>query len=304
MRVLVTGGAGFLGRALCARLVMRQDEVVALDNLSTPSPLPLPEQVGFIEGDVIEPPDLPGPFERIYHLASRASPPRYLEDPIGTLRSGAEGTRQMLDRAQVWGARFIFTSTSEIYGDPEVHPQSEEYRGSVDVASSRACYDEANRYAEALVYAYRRVDNLADSRVARVFNTYGPGMDPGDGRVVSNFIMQALRGEPLTIYGNGTQTRSFCFVDDLIEGLLRLADSDVTEPVNLGNPAEFTINELADRVAALVGDTGRVSADLPEADPKRRRPDISRAKDRLAWEPKVELESGLEKTVRYFESLS
>jgi UDP-glucuronate decarboxylase len=174
----------------------------------------------------------------------------------------------------------------------------------VDVTSSRACYDEAKRYAEALVYAYRRVDRFSDSRVARVFNTYGPGMDPGDGRVVSNFVVQALRGEPLTIYGDGSQTRSFCFVDDLIEGLIRLADSDVTEPVNLGNPMEFTINELADRVAALVGDTGRVSAELPEADPKRRRPDISRARDRLRWEPETGLESGLEQTIRYFEALS
>jgi UDP-glucuronate decarboxylase len=210
----------------------------------------------------------------------------------------------MLDRAQAWGARFIFTSTSEIYGDPEVHPQSEEYRGSVDVASSRACYDEAKRYAEALVYAYGREARVEDTRVARIFNTYGPGMDPADGRVVSNFIVRALRGEPVTIYGDGTQTRSFCFVDDIIEGLFKLADSDVTEPVNLGNPAEFTINELADRVATIVGDTGRVSAELPEADPKRRRPDISRAKDRLGWEPKVALDPGLERTVRYFAALS
>jgi nucleoside-diphosphate-sugar epimerase len=280
------------------------DEIVALDNLSTPSPLPLPGAVDLIEGDVIDPPSLPGTFDRVYHLASRASPPRYLEDPIGTLRSGAEGTRQMLDRAQAWSARLILTSTSEIYGDPEVHPQAEDYRGSVDVTSSRACYDEAKRYAEALVYAYRRVDRFSDSRVARVFNTYGPGMDPGDGRVVSNFVVQALRGEPLTIYGDGSQTRSFCFVDDLIEGLIRLADSDVADPVNLGNPVEFTINELADRVAALVGDTGRVFVELPEADPKRRRPDISRARDRLRWEPETGLESGLEQTIRYFEALS
>jgi UDP-glucuronate decarboxylase len=210
----------------------------------------------------------------------------------------------MLDRAKAWSARLILTSTSEIYGDPEVHPQAEDYRGSVDVTSPRACYDEAKRYAEALVYAYRRAGRLADSRVARVFNTYGPGMDPGDGRVVSNFVVQALRGEPLTIYGDGSQTRSFCFVDDLIEGLVRLADSDVAEPVNLGNPAEFTINELADRVAALVGDTGRVFVELPEADPKRRRPDISRARDHLRWEPEIGLESGLEQTVRFFEEIS
>ena len=303
MKVLVTGGAGFLGRNLVGRLVEQDDQVVVLDDLSSPSPLPLPAQVILIEGSVIDPPDLGGPYDRIYHLASPASPPRYLLDPINTLRTGGEGTRQMLELAQMWGARLLFTSTSEIYGDPEVHPQPESYPGSVAVDSSRACYDEAKRYSEALVYAYQRSGRHADSRVARIFNTYGPGMDPADGRVVPNFLVQALRGDPLTIFGTGDQTRSFCFVDDLIEGLMLLADSDVVIPVNIGNPEEFTINELADEVVRIVGDSGRRNAELSEADPKRRRPDIERARTALGWQPRVTLHEGLKVTADYFGTL-
>ena len=303
MRVLVTGGAGFLGRALVARLLERGDQVVVLDNLSSPSPLGVPPGADFILGDVIAPPPLTGPFERIYHLASPASPPRYLRDPIGTLRSNAEGTRQMLELAATRGARFILTSTSEVYGDPEVHPQSEDYPGAVSLSAERACYDEGKRYAEALVYAYRRAGIVTDSRVARIFNTYGPGMDPEDGRIISNFLVQALQGRPLTIYGSGHQTRSFCYVADLVGGLMRLADSACSLPVNLGNPEEVTINDVADLVAATVGDTGREYRPLPEGDPKRRCPDITRAQQELGWRPSVTLSDGVGRTRAYFEEL-
>jgi nucleoside-diphosphate-sugar epimerase len=278
-------------------------DVVVLDNLSSPSPLGVPAGARLVVGDVIDPPELEGLFTRIYHLASPASPPRFLSDPIGTLRAGAEGTRRMLDLAARWKARFFFTSTSEVYGDPEVHPQSEGYAGAVSLTSSRACYDEAKRYGEALVYAYRRAGVVEDSRVARIFNTYGPGMDPGDGRIMSNFLVQALQGRALTVYGDGTQTRSFCYVDDLVDGLIRLADSDHRAPVNLGNPHEVTVNELADLVAAVVGDTGREYQELPEGDPQRRRPDITLARRVLGWEPSVTLAAGMERTRAYFEAV-
>ncbi len=302
-RALVTGGAGFLGRNLALRLLKEGFEVVVLDNLSSPSPLGSPEGATFVEGSVVEPPDLPGPFDRIYHLASPASPPRYLQDPIGTLRTGAEGTRNMLDLAVSHEARFLLASTSEVYGDPAQHPQHEEYTGSVQVTSSRACYDEAKRYAEALTYAYNREDLVPEIRVVRIFNTYGPGMAPDDGRVVSNFINQALSGRSLTIYGDGSQTRSFCYVDDLIEGIWRLSNSDVTVPVNLGNPEELSMKELATTIAESVGDTGIDYLPLPESDPTRRRPDIGRARDRLGWEPTLGLAEGLPPTVEYFRSL-
>lgn len=303
-RALVTGGAGFLGRSLSLRLMEEGFEVTVLDDLSSPSPLGLPEGAGFVAGSVVDPPELPGTFERIYHLASPASPPRYLLDPIGTLRTGAEGTRAMLELAEAHGALFLLASTSEVYGDPTEHPQREEYTGSVQVTSTRACYDEAKRYAEALTYAFRRQGRVPDSRVARIFNTYGPGMAPDDGRVVSNFITQALRGEPLTIYGDGSQTRSFCFVDDLIEGLLRLSNSDTSGPVNLGNPEELSMVRLAERIADVVADTGIEVRPLPEGDPARRRPDISRARELLGWEPKVTLEQGLPSTIEYFKQVA
>jgi dTDP-glucose 4,6-dehydratase len=302
-RALVTGGAGFLGRRLSEMLMGEGYEVVVLDNLSSPSPLGPPSGALLIEGSVVDPPALPGRFDRIFHFASPASPPRYLLDPIGTLRTGGEGTRHMLDLAEAHGARFLLASTSEVYGDPTEHPQREEYTGSVRVTSTRACYDEAKRYAEALTYAYQRTGRVADVRVVRIFNTYGPGMAPDDGRVVSNFITQALTGDPLTIYGDGTQTRSFCFLDDLIGGIARLADSDVTIPVNIGNPEELSMKELASVVAEVIGDTGIDYRPLPESDPTRRRPDIGRARSLLGWEPRISLEDGLPPTIEYFRSI-
>jgi nucleoside-diphosphate-sugar epimerase len=303
-RSLVTGGAGFLGRALAARLVASGHEVIILDDLSSPSPLGPPAGSNFIEGSVVEPPSLPGPFDRIYHLASPASPPRYLQNPIGTLRTGAEGTRQMLDLAARDGALMLLASTSEVYGDPREHPQGESYAGYVDVTSTRACYDEAKRYAEAVTYAYARQGRVPEVRIARIFNTYGPGMAPDDGRVVSNFITQALAGRPLTLHGDGAQTRSFCYLDDLISGICLLADSTVTGPVNLGNPEEVSMKDLAARVSELIGDTGLEFMPLPESDPTRRRPDISRAQRLLGWKPLVSLGQGLVPTIEYFRSVT
>ncbi|MDH3605457.1 MAG: NAD-dependent epimerase/dehydratase family protein [Acidimicrobiia bacterium] len=302
-RALVTGGAGFLGRNLSLRLLDEGWEVVVLDNLSSPSPLGPADGATFVEGSVVDPPELPGSFDRIYHLASPASPPRYLLDPIGTLRTGGEGTRAMLDLAAAQGARFLLASTSEVYGDPTQHPQREDYTGSVQVTSTRACYDEAKRYAEALTYAYQRQGLVPESRIIRIFNTYGPGMAPDDGRVVSNFINQALAGERLTIYGDGTQTRSFCYVDDLIEGMWRLSNSDVTDPVNIGNPEELSMKELATTIAQSIAETGIDYLPLPESDPARRQPDIGRARHHLGWEPTVGLAEGLPPTVDYFRSL-
>ncbi|NNC91851.1 MAG: NAD-dependent epimerase/dehydratase family protein [Acidimicrobiia bacterium] len=302
-RALVTGGAGFLGRSLAARLLAEGYEVVVLDNLSSPSPLGPPDGATFVEGTVVDPPEIPGSFDRIYHLASPASPPRYLQDPVGTLRTGAEGTRRMLDLAEATGARFLLASTSEVYGDPDEHPQREEYTGSVQVTSTRACYDEAKRYAEALTYAYHRRGRVPETRVVRIFNTYGPGMAPDDGRVVSNFVNQALSGQRLTIYGDGSQTRSFCYLDDLIEGIWQLSNSDMTEPVNIGNPEEMSMKELATIIAAEVEDTGIDYLPLPDADPARRRPDIERARRLLGWEPQVSLAEGLAPTIAYFRSL-
>lgn len=302
-RALVTGGAGFLGRNLSARLAAEGFEVIVLDDLSSPSPIGPHPAARLVEGSVVDPPKLPGTFDRIYHLASPASPPRYLRDPIGTLRTGGEGTRKMLDRAEKDGAIFLFASTSEVYGDPTQHPQTEDYTGSVQVTSTRACYDEAKRYGEALTYAYHREGRVPEIRVVRIFNTYGPAMAPDDGRVVSNFITQALRGQPLSLYGDGSQTRSFCYVDDLIEGIWRLSNSEIPLPVNLGNPEEMSMKELADRVVDVLGDTGTEYYPLPESDPARRRPDISRARELLDWEPIMTLEEGLPPTVDYFKSV-
>lgn len=302
-RALVTGGAGFLGRNLSARLIAEGYEVVVLDDMSSPSPLGSHEDATLVEGSVVEPPPLPGPFDRIYHLASPASPPRYLLDPVGTLRTGAEGTRQMLDLAEREGSRFLLASTSEVYGDPTQHPQSEDYPGSVQVTSTRACYDEAKRYAEAVTYAYHRQGRVPEIRVVRIFNTYGPGMAPDDGRVVSNFITQALQGRPLSLHGDGSQTRSFCYVDDLIDGIWLLSNSDVTVPVNIGSAEEMSMKDLADRVVEALGDTGIEHHPLPESDPVRRRPDLTRARELLGWEPGVSLEMGLPPTMQYFKSV-
>ena len=301
--VLVTGGAGFLGRALVERLLAAGDEVVVLDNMSSASPLPVPAGAEVVVGDVTLPPRLDHRFDRVFHLASPASPPRFMAQPVETLRTGAEGTRSILDLAESWGSRVLFASTSEVYGDPESHPQREDYKGAVAVTSLRAPYDEAKRYGEALVYAYRRSGRVTDSRVARIFNTYGPGMDPSDGRVVSNFLVQALKGEPLTIYGDGTHTRSFCYLDDLVEGLILLERSDYSDPVNLGMPVEMTVLELAEAVAEVIGDTGLRFEKLPDADPARRCPDITLARSLLGWEPRTDLATGLRKTAEYFRSL-
>lgn len=302
-RVLVTGGAGFIGSTLTRALLRQGDEVVVLDNLSSPSPVALPKSVTFIEGDVIGPPPIPGKFDTIYHLASLASPPRYLADPIGTMRAGSEGTRAMLDRAAEDGAVFLYASTSEVYGDPAIHPQHEGYFGNVDITSPRACYDEAKRFGETLVHSYRRAGIVPDVRIARIFNTYGPAMAPDDGRVITNLLVQSLAGRTLTIHGRGEQTRSFCYVTDLVEGLMLLAGSSVTDPVNLGNPTEITITELADLISTLVGETGREYLELPQSDPMQRQPDISRAVQHLGWIPTTDLREGLERTIEYIEGL-
>ncbi len=302
-RTLVTGGAGFIGHNLTRALLERGHDVVVLDNRSSSSGFALPEGVEFVQGDVVDPPPIDRGFDYIYHLATVASPPRFLADPIGTLRSGAEGTRQMLDWAERDGSVFIYASTSEIYGDPEVHPQAETYFGNVDITSTRACYDEAKRYGEALTHAYRRTGAVPKARVARIFNTYGPAMAPNDGRIVTNFLTQAMNGEPLTIFGDGSQTRSFCYIDDLVGGLLLLADSSVTLPVNLGNPIEMSVNDFAAIVAELVGDTGREYLELPESDPVRRRPDITRATNLLGWTPTTSLDDGLQRTLDYLTAI-
>jgi UDP-glucuronate decarboxylase len=306
MRILVTGGAGFLGSHLCDRLVEAGHEVTVIDNLQTGSRMNLAHlrenrRAEFIEHDVVDP--FEGKFDRIYNLACPASPPLYQHDPVKTLRTSFTGTDNLLDLARRTGSRFFQASTSEVYGDPTVHPQTEDYRGNVNPIGPRACYDEGKRAAETLCFDYRRQYGI-EIKVARIFNTYGPRMNPDDGRVVSNFVVQALRGEPITIYGGGEQTRSFCYVDDLIEGFLRLMESpaDVTGPINLGNPGEFTIRELADIVIEMTGSRSKITRkELPVDDPKQRKPDISRATLLLGWEPKISLREGLARTISYFE---
>jgi len=310
--VLVTGGAGFIGSNLCGKLVAEGEYVVCLDNLETGRVdnlrwLEREPRFEFVEHDVID--DLPAwlgdgrlKFRRIYHLACAASPLHYQADPEHTLLTNVMGTRNLLRLAESTGARFLLTSTSEVYGDPELHPQVEDYRGWVSCTGPRACYDEGKRAAETLTFDFLRAGR-ADVRVARLFNTYGPNMRCDDGRVVSNLVCQALSGEDMTIYGDGSQTRSFCFVDDTIEGLTRLMESDraVGMPVNLGNPDERTIKQLVDLVVAMTGTESRVVYEpLPEDDPRRRKPDISRAMKLLGWRPTVDLESGLEATIAWF----
>ena len=303
MRYLVTGGAGFIGYNLVEALLGEGHDVVVLDNRQSSSPLPDHDGARYVDGDVVDPPTIDGRFDTIFHLASVASPPRYLADPIGTMRTGSEGTRSMLERATSDDAVFVFASTSEIYGDPLVHPQPETYHGNVDITSPRACYDEAKRFGEALTHIYRREELVENVRVARIFNTYGPAMDPNDGRVVTNFLVQALAGAPLTIYGDGKQTRSFCFVDDLVTGLILLERSDEAEPVNLGNPSDMTINEFADVITEIIGDTGREYLELPQSDPALREPDIARARSILGWQPTTLLEDGLSMTIDYLRDL-
>lgn len=305
MRILVTGAAGFLGSHLAERLLDDGHAVVGLDNFVTGSRANVDRLRGrdgfsFVEHDISEPLEVEGPLEGIFHFASPASPVDYLEIPIQTLKVGSLGTHNCLGIAKVKGARFLLASTSEVYGDPQVHPQPESYWGHVNPVGPRGCYDEAKRFAEALTMAYHRHHGL-DTRIVRIFNTYGPRMRPGDGRVVSNFIVQGLRGEPLTVYGDGSQTRSFCFVDDEVDGIVRLFHSDETQPINVGNPGEFTIRELADIVVEETGGRSTVTErPLPTDDPKVRRPDITLARERLGWEPKVSLREGLRRTIPWF----
>ena len=309
-RVLVAGGAGFIGSNLVDRLLDMGAEVVVIDNLQTGRKKNIAHLSGnpnftFVEHDIVH--ELPErltakPYTHIVNAACAASPPHYQADPEHTMLTNVLGTRNLLRVAEEHGARLLLTSTSEVYGDPELHPQREDYRGWVNCTGPRACYDEGKRAAETLAFDFDRLGR-ADVRVVRIFNTYGPRMDPDDGRVVSNVICQALSGEPITVYGDGSQTRSFCFVDDLVDGILKLLASDGPQPgpVNLGNPVELTVCDLIERVVALTGTASPiVTRPLPQDDPRRRRPDIGLARSLLDWEPKVALQQGLEATTAYF----
>jgi len=308
LRVLVTGGAGFLGSHLCDRLLAEGHDVLCVDNFYTSTRrniVHLLEHPNFelMRHDVTFP--LYVEVDRIYNLACPASPIHYQRDPVQTTKTSVHGAINMLGLAKRTGARILQASTSEVYGDPEVHPQPEAYWGNVNPIGVRSCYDEGKRCAETLFFDYRRQHSLP-IKVARIFNTYGPRMLGNDGRVVSNFIVQALAGQDITIYGDGSQTRSFCYVDDLVDGLIRLMESDdeVTGPINLGNPGEFSIKELAERVVALVGSGSKlVYEPLPQDDPTQRQPDIGKARSILGWDPKVALDEGLPKTVAYFQNL-
>jgi dTDP-glucose 4,6-dehydratase len=303
-RVVVAGGAGFLGSHLCDFLIARGDVVECVDDLSTGSRdnvehLENQPQFTLHVADVVQGVPVVGAVDAVCHLASPASPPAYLARPLETLAAGSEGTRRLLDLAERNGARFLLASTSEIYGEPLVHPQPESYRGNVDPVGPRSVYDEAKRFAEALTMAAHRARGV-DVCIARIFNTYGPRLAPGDGRVVSNFVSQALRGEPLTVYGDGSQTRSLCYVADEVQGLVALLDSSITGPVNIGNPEERTVLDLARKVIELTGATaGIVERPLPVDDPTRRCPDIGMARELLGWEPRTSLEDGLARTVEY-----
>jgi dTDP-glucose 4,6-dehydratase len=309
MRVVVTGAAGFLGSHLCDRLVERGDEVVGVDNLLTgrldniAHLFGLP-QFSFQRHDVSQYVHVAGPVDAVLHLASPASPKDYLELPIQTLKVGSLGTHHLLGLAKDKGARFLLASTSEVYGDPEVHPQPEDYWGHVNPVGPRGVYDEAKRFAEAMTMAYHRYHGV-DVRIARIFNTYGPRLRPADGRVVSNFLVQALTGKPLTVYGDGTQTRSFCYVDDEVAGILSLLGSDHRGPMNIGNPDEFTIAELARLVLEVTGSSSEVTEEpLPVDDPVKRRPDISLARSVLGWQPRVPLREGLARTAAWLREVA
>jgi UDP-glucuronate decarboxylase len=307
MRILVTGGAGFIGSHLCERLLHEGHEVLCLDNFFTGSKKNIAGLLGnpgfeLIRHDITEPILLE--VDRIYNLACPASPIHYQFNPVKTIKTSVLGTIHMLGLAKRVRARILQASTSEVYGDPQVHPQTEEYWGNVNPIGIRSCYDEGKRVAETLMMDYHR-QNGVDIRIIRIFNTYGPRMAENDGRVVSNFIVQALRGEDITVYGEGNQTRSFCYVDDLVEGMVRMMECEgCIGPVNLGNPAETTILEFARRIIALTGSRSQiVFKPLPADDPKQRQPDITRAKERLGWSPQVDVETGLKKTIDYFATL-
>ena len=305
MRVLVTGAAGFLGSHLADRLLADGYEVVGMDNFITGSPDNIAHLTGnprwsFFRHDVTNFTYVAGALDGVLHFASPASPRDYLELPIQTLKVGSLGTHKALGLALAKKARFLIASTSEVYGDPLEHPQTEAYWGNVNPVGPRGVYDEAKRFAEAMTMAYHRFHGV-DTRIVRIFNTYGPRMRPRDGRVVSNFIVQALQGEPLTVYGDGGQSRSFCYVDDLIDGIVRLFERGTADPTNIGNPVEFTVRQLAEEVLRQTGSQSKIVQEpLPEDDPKVRQPDISRARALLGWEPKVPLAAGLERTIAYF----
>ena len=305
MRILVTGGAGFIGNHLCSRLLDQSHEVICLDNLFTGSKQNIKrllnnENFEFIRHDITQPILLE--VDQIYHLACPASPVHYQYNPVKTVKTNVMGTINALGIAKRVKARVLLASTSEIYGDPEVHPQVEEYRGNVNTLGPRSCYDEGKRMAETLMMDYHR-QNGVDTRIVRIFNTYGPNMHPEDGRVVSNFIMQALRGESITIYGKGEQTRSFCYVDDLVEGLIRMMNQEETiGPINLGNPDERTILNLAELIISKIGKGDLTYKEMPEDDPTRRKPNIDKANKFLSWSPKMNIEDGLDKTIAYFKT--
>lgn len=307
-RVLITGGAGFIGSHLCERYLERGAEVICMDNFITGNPDNIAQLFGnerfkFIKHDVTEYLYVPGNVDLILHFASPASPIDYLKLPIQTLKVGALGTHKALGLAKAKGARFVLASTSEVYGDPLVHPQPESYWGNVNPIGPRGVYDEAKRFAEALVMAYHRAHGL-NTGIVRIFNTYGPRMRLEDGRVVPTFIAQALRGEDLTVFGDGSQTRSFCFISDLVDGIEKLAESDIHEPINLGNPEEMTILQFAQLILELVGGKSKiVFKPLPVDDPKVRRPDITLAKQKLQWQPKIPVREGLKKTIEFYRKI-
>ncbi|HYV98222.1 MAG TPA: UDP-glucuronic acid decarboxylase family protein [Gemmatimonadaceae bacterium] len=305
MRILITGAAGFLGSHLCERFLAEGNSVVGLDNFITGRPDNIAHLIGrdgfsFVRHDISQFTYVAGDLDGILHFASPASPVDYLQFPIQTLKVGALGTHNALGIAKAKGARLLLASTSEVYGDPLEHPQRESYWGNVNPIGPRGVYDEAKRFAEAITMAYHRYHGV-DTRIVRIFNTYGPRMRPNDGRVVSNFIVQALKGEPLTIYGDGSQSRSFCYVDDEVDGIYRLFMRGDHDPVNIGNPAEYTVRQLADMVLELTGSSSKIEArPLPVDDPKVRRPDISRAQTLLGWEPQVPVREGLARTIEHF----
>ena len=306
--VLITGGAGFLGSHLCDRVLADGHDVICLDNFFTGSKRNIDHLIGnprfeLVRHDVTFP--LYIEVDEIYNLACPASPVHYQHDPVQTTKTSVHGAINMLGLAKRLGCRIFQASTSEVYGDPSVHPQTEDYWGNVNPIGPRSCYDEGKRCAETLFFDYHRQHQL-QIKVARIFNTYGPRMHPNDGRVVSNFVVQALKGEPITIYGDGSQTRSFCYVDDLVDGFVRLMDSapEITGPINLGNPGEFTIRQLAELAIKLTGSKSKlVQLPLPQDDPRQRRPDITLAKRHLQWEPKIQLIEGLQETIRFFDAL-